>query len=66
MSEETKTKEVLVVASKVKDVLKGAGLRTSGDLVDGLSEKVHALLHSAAERAKADKRQTVRREDLDA
>ena len=55
-----KKREVLVVASKVKDVVKGQKCQSSGDLVEGLSEKVHEIIEAAIKRAKANKRATVR------
>lgn len=54
----------LVVASKVKDLVKGAGMMSSGDLSDGLSAVVEDLLKKAVSRAKANGRKTVRTEDL--
>ncbi len=57
-------KEVLVIASKIKDVIKAAGLQSSGDLVDGVSARVHELLAAAVQRAKANGRATVRPYDL--
>ncbi len=56
--------EILVIASKVKDVVKAAGMQSSGDLVDGISEKLHDMLKAAVERAKANGRATVRPYDL--
>jgi hypothetical protein len=56
--------EVLVVGSKVKDVIRAAGLRTSGDLVEALSEKVHSVLGEAVERAQKNGRATVNPHDL--
>ncbi len=58
------TKEVVVIASKIKDVIKAAGLQSSGDLVDGVSAKVHDMLAAAIQRAKANGRATVRPYDL--
>ena len=57
-------KEVLVIASKIKDVIKAAGLQSSGDLVDGVSARVHDMLIAAVQRAKANGRATVRPYDL--
>jgi hypothetical protein len=57
-------KEVLVIASKIKDVIKAAGLQSSGDLVDGVSARVHEMLAVAVQRAKANGRATVRPYDL--
>lgn len=59
-----KAREVVVVGSKVKDVIRNAGLRSDGDLVQAVSEKVHDLLEAAIERAQANKRGTVRPYDL--
>ncbi len=57
-------KEVLVIASKIKDVVKAAGLQSSGDLVEGVSTKVHEMIAAAVQRAKANGRATVRPCDL--
>jgi hypothetical protein len=57
-------KEIVVIASKIKDVVKAAGLQSSGDLVDGVSAKVHDMLAAAIQRAKANGRATVRPYDL--
>lgn len=59
-----KAREVVVVGSKVKDVIRNAGLRSDGDLVQAVSEKVHDLLEAAIERAQSNKRGTVRPYDL--
>jgi hypothetical protein len=58
------SKEILVVGSKMKDVVKAAGCMSSGDLIEAVSEKVHALLADAAARAKGNGRSTVRPYDL--
>jgi len=59
-----KKKEVLVVASKVKAYIKSKGMLTSGELLDALNDCVHCCLDSAIKRAKANKRSTVRAQDL--
>jgi hypothetical protein len=59
-----KEKEILIVGSKMKDVVKAAGCMSSGDLISALSEKVHEMLASAAARAKDNGRSTVRPYDL--
>jgi hypothetical protein len=56
--------EIVVVASKVKDVIKAAGCQSSGDLVEGISDKVHEMVKAAVARAKANGRATVRPYDL--
>jgi hypothetical protein len=57
-------REILIVGSKMKDVVKGAGCMSSGDLIEALSEKVHELLSNATARAKGNGRSTVRPYDL--
>ncbi|MBL7686214.1 MAG: hypothetical protein JNK65_09320 [Deltaproteobacteria bacterium] len=59
-----KTREVLVVASKVKDFIKSKGCMTSGDTIPALSEKIYALLEDAIARTKGNKRSTVKPQDL--
>lgn len=57
--------ETLVVVSKVKKQVKDAGLRTGGDFIDGLSEKVSGIIASAIEKVKADgSKKTLGKEDL--
>ncbi|MCZ7648394.1 MAG: hypothetical protein M5U26_24570 [Planctomycetota bacterium] len=56
--------EGLVVGSKVKNYVKAKGLKSSGDLVDALSACVACCLDKASDRAKANKRSTVRPNDL--
>jgi len=59
-----KPKEIVVVGSKVKEVIKEAGLRSDGELVQAVSDKVHELLDAAIARCKGNKRGTVRPHDL--
>lgn len=54
----------LVVGSKVKDMIRGAGVRAAGDLVDGVSAAVGTMLKGAIARCKANGRGTVRPHDL--
>ena len=56
--------EILVVGTKVKDVVKAAGLQSSGELIEAVSQRVHALLTSAVQRASDNNRKTVRPHDL--
>jgi hypothetical protein len=58
------SKEILIVGSKMKDVVKAAGCMSSGDLIEALSAKVHEILAGATERAKGNGRSTVRPYDL--
>ncbi|MEZ4454365.1 MAG: hypothetical protein R3B09_33240 [Nannocystaceae bacterium] len=57
-------REIVVVGSKVKEVVKAADLRSDGGLVEAVSNKVHDLLQEAIERCKANNRSTVRPHDL--
>jgi hypothetical protein len=54
----------MVVASKVKEAVRGAGVRAAGDLVDGVSAAVAGMLKGAIARCKANGRGTVRPHDL--
>ena len=60
----SKPKEIVVVGSKVKEVIKEAGLRSDGDLVQSVSDQVHNMLGRAIERCKGNNRSTVRPYDL--
>ncbi|MEZ4384560.1 MAG: hypothetical protein R3A79_24745 [Nannocystaceae bacterium] len=57
-------REIVVVGSKVKEVIKAAELRSDGQLIEAVSNKVHDLLESAIERCRANNRSTVRPHDL--
>jgi histone H3/H4 len=57
-------KEVLVVASKVKTYIKSKQMQTSSDAITALSDKVCIILDDAVARAKANRRSTVKPQDL--
>ena len=57
-------KEMLVVASKVRAYIKGKGMLTSGELLEALNGCVHSCLDDAIKRAQANKRSTVKAQDL--
>ncbi len=57
-------KDMLVVGSKVKAYLKSKGVKTAGDTLAGVSDKVYAMLDGAVARTQANKRATVRPHDL--
>ncbi len=59
-----KAREVLVVGTKVKDVVKAAGLQSSGELIEAVSNKVHEIISGACGRASGNGRKTVRAHDL--
>ena len=60
----TSKKEVLVVASKVKAYVKSKKMMTSADAISALSDKVYAMLDDAIKRTKANRRSTVKPQDL--
>jgi len=59
-----KSRETLVVGSKVKGYIKSQGFKCSGELIQALSEHVHAALDGAMQRCGGNKRSTVRPVDL--
>ena len=54
----------LVVASKVKQIVKDHGLQTSGDAIDALNKRVKDLVEDAVKRARDNKRATVKPWDI--
>ena len=56
--------EIVVVGSKVKEVIREANLRSDGELVAAVSEKVHEMLAAAIKRCTHNGRSTVRPHDL--
>ena len=57
-------KESFVVGSKIREFVKGKKCFAGGDLIDGLNKQVACLLSTAVERAKNNKRKTVRSHDV--
>jgi hypothetical protein len=57
-------KEMLLVASKVRQMIKDAGCNTAGDALDGLNAYLGWLVHQAAKRAGENGRKTVRAHDF--
>jgi len=64
MAKKKAGKESLVVGSKVREFVKSKKCFSGGDLIDGLNKQVSALLASAVDRAKNNKRKTVRSHDI--
>ena len=58
------SKEPLVVASKVKAYVKDKGMMSSSEMLTALNDVVYAALDAAIERTQANKRSTVRPQDL--
>ena len=56
--------DLIVVSSKVKDMIKSKGMNTAGDAPEGLNKMVEMFVHRAVERAKANGRKTVRAVDF--
>lgn len=59
-----KKRESLVVASKIKAYIKSKKMMTSSDALEAISNKVYDLLDAAANRTKANRRSTVKAQDL--
>jgi len=57
-------KEMLLVGSKTKEALKSTGLNVSGDALDALNDKIHALIKDAQRRCTSNGRKTVRGNDF--
>ena len=65
MSEGTAEKEILIVASKLKNYIRSkSGMNTSAAVVDVLSDKTRELCDQAVEAAKRDGRKTVMDRDF--
>lgn len=57
--------DILVVSSKIKKfVREKSEFNTSAEFLQGLSQRVEKLCMEAIERARADKRKTVKERDL--
>jgi hypothetical protein len=59
-----KQREPLVVASKVKAHIKDQQMMTSSEALEAISDRVYDLLDAAIARAKANRRSTVKAQDL--
>jgi rRNA-processing protein FCF1 len=59
-----KEREVLVVASKVRAYIKSKKMMTSSEAIPAISDMVYRRLDRAAERAKANRRSTIKAQDL--
>lgn len=58
-------KEVLVVASKLKNYIRSkSGMNTSGSVLEKLSDQIRGMCDQAIERARADGRKTVMDRDF--
>jgi hypothetical protein len=57
-------RESLVVASKVKAYIKSKKMMTSSDALAAISDNVYCMLDAAIARSKANRRSTVKPQDL--
>ncbi len=57
-------KDSLLIASKVREIVRGHQCNTSGDALDGLNAWVHLLIEQATKRAQANGRKTIRAHDF--
>ncbi len=64
MAKKTKTSESLVVKSKVREYAKKKKMNLGGDAVAALSGEVVRLVDRAAERAKENRRSTIKGRDI--
>ena len=59
-----KKKESLIVASKVKVYIKSKKMMTSSDAIEAISDNVYSILDAAMTRTKANRRSTVKAQDV--
>ena len=59
-----KKKESLIVASKIKAYIKSKKMMTSSDALGALSDRIYSILDGAISRTKANRRSTVKPQDL--
>ncbi len=64
MAKKKAGKESLIVASKVKAYVKSKKMMTSGEALVALSDKIYQILDCACERTKANRRSTLKPQDL--
>jgi hypothetical protein len=63
-SKKASKKDVLVVASKVKAYIRSKGAMCSADAVQAMSDCLYCCLDRAIDRTKANRRSTVKAQDL--
>ncbi|MHC4114696.1 MAG: hypothetical protein ACYSSL_05180 [Planctomycetota bacterium] len=59
-----KKRESLIVASKVKAYIKSKRMMTASESLEAISDKVYCMLDKAIARTKANRRSTVKAQDL--
>lgn len=58
------SRDVLVVASKIKAYMKGKKMNTSAEAIGMLSDRVYTVLDDAVTRSKANGRKTIKAQDI--
>ncbi len=56
--------EILVVQSKIRDMIKNEGCATSQEAVEALSKEIERMVKRSIERAKENGRKTVKGQDI--
>ncbi len=56
--------EILVVQSKIREMIKAQGCSTSADAIDSLSAEIERIVKKAIERTKGNGRKTVKGQDI--
>lgn len=56
--------EILVVQSKIRDMIKNEGCATSQEAVEALSREIERMVKRSIERAKENGRKTVKGQDI--
>ena len=64
MAKKGSKKEVLVVSSKIKAYIRSKKMMCSADAIGALSDRIYCILDCAIARTKANKRSTVKPQDL--
>ncbi len=64
MAKKSASLESVVVASKAKAYIKSKGMMSSSEMIGALSSKVYCILDAAMARTKANRRSTVKAQDL--
>jgi histone H3/H4 len=59
-----KERELLIVQSKVREIIRAREMRASDDVITALSEHVQHVIERAIQRAAANKRSTLRDADV--
>jgi len=60
----TEEKDTIIVVSKVKGLIKAAGMRSGDDFLETLNSQVHMIITAAVNEAKRQERQTLKGEDI--